>query len=69
MTALDVAAGSAGSDGVLYELADGTSGNSSLSRRLLESPHAGTADDYAAVEVKICAADSRSLRPSTRAYA
>ncbi len=56
---LNVAAGAHGSTGTLYELAEGSSGNSSLSPRLLESPHAGTADEYTPVEVEICAADSR----------
>ena len=59
VTALNIAAGADGSTGVLYELAEGSSGNSSLSPRLLDSPHAGTADDYASVEVEICAADAR----------
>ncbi len=59
VTALDVAAGAGESWGTLYELAAGSSGNSSLSPRLLESPHAGTVDEYAAVEVEICAVDTR----------
>ena len=59
VTALNVAAGAGERAGVLYELAAGSSGNSSLSPRLLESPHAGTADEYAPVEVEICAVDSR----------
>ncbi len=67
VTALNIAAGADGSTGVLYELAEGSSGNSSLSPRLLDSPHAGTADDYASVAVEIRAADTRSLRRSSRA--
>lgn len=59
VTALNVAAGADEGAGVLYELAAGRSGNSSLSPRLLESPHAGTAEEYAPVEVEICAAESR----------
>ena len=59
VTALDVAAGAGGGAGVLYELAEGISGNSSLSPRLLESPHAGTAHEYAPVEVEICAIETR----------
>ena len=59
VTALNVAAGADGSTGVLYELAEGRSGNSSLSPRLLDSPHAGSADQYASVEVDICAVDTR----------
>jgi len=59
VTALNVAAGAGCSTGTLYELAEGSSGNSSLSPRLLDSPHGGTADEYVSVEVEICAADSR----------
>ena len=59
VTALNVAAGADGGPGVLYELEAGSSGNSSLSPRLLDSPHAGTADEYVSVEVDICAVDTR----------
>lgn len=59
VTALNVAAGARESSGTLYELAAGSSGNSSLSPRLLGSPHGGTVDEYAPVEVEICAVDSR----------
>ena len=59
VTALNVAAGADAGTGVLYELAEGSSGNSSLSPRLLDSPHAGTAGEYASVEVDVCAVDTR----------
>lgn len=57
VTALNVAAGAVEGSTILYE-APGSSVNSSISPRLLESPHAGKSEDYRGVEVHVRAVDS-----------
>jgi FkbM family methyltransferase len=58
VTALNVAAGAAEASAVLQEAPGGTSGNSSVSPRFLESPHAAPAEEYTRVEVSVRTVES-----------
>jgi FkbM family methyltransferase len=58
VTALNVAAGASEGSAVLYEGPGGGSGNSSLSPRLLETPHMGRAEQYTPVEVEVRPVDA-----------
>ena len=63
--ALNVAAGAEPGTAILYE-GPGGSGNSSLSPRLLESPHAGRAEEYTPVEVTVATLESLVPRDAFR---
>lgn len=58
VTAVNVAAGAGEGSAVLYEAPSHSSGASSLSAQMLESPDVGRAEDYAPVQVRVGAVDA-----------
>jgi FkbM family methyltransferase len=58
VTALNVAAGAVEGSAVLHQAPGPSPGTSSLSSRVLESPHGGRPDEYVPVEVSVAPVDS-----------